>query len=185
MLFVKESIPNFLSLLRIVGCVVPIYYFYHRLPGSLIVFLWIFGWTDALDGFLARRWNCASKLGAALDPIGDKLLTIVYLAGLYLVWGMAEVVLWFALIRDVCIVVGFIILRSQKKIIQAKPSFMGKMNTLVMGFYVLACLTSVYAHDSEYMFFLDLWRESFFVLILGTLSLSSIDYIKCGIKAYK
>src|SRR5688572_31459886 len=46
------------------------------------------GVTDAADGFLARRFGWASRLGAYLDPIADKFL----LTSLYVCFGIAEIV---------------------------------------------------------------------------------------------
>ena len=64
------------------------------------------GLSDALDGFVARRLGIFSKLGAALDPIADKILVTVAficLATVNLVpWYLAAIVI----IRDLVIVVG-------------------------------------------------------------------------------
>lgn len=182
---VKKFIPNILSIVRIIGGVVPIYYFYHRSVVALIVFLWVIAWTDFFDGLLARKWGCTSRLGAVLDPVGDKIVTIVYLIGLHVVWGFPGTIMWMAIIRDTFIIVGFLILRMQNKRARAKPTFMGKLNTLVLGFYVFACLTHVYVGESEYIFLVHLWEESFYWLLCVTLTLSFVDYIKAGLKAYR
>lgn len=50
--------------------------------------------TDALDGFLARRWNVVSRFGRVMDPFADKVLVLgafVMLAGPNLIWyGVPE-----------------------------------------------------------------------------------------------
>ncbi|MGH8598695.1 MAG: CDP-diacylglycerol--glycerol-3-phosphate 3-phosphatidyltransferase [Gammaproteobacteria bacterium] len=76
------NVPNSLSLLRIalIPCFVLLFY----LPGAWtnIAAAAVFGLaalTDWLDGFLARRLQQSSKLGAFLDPVADKLLVAVVL----------------------------------------------------------------------------------------------------------
>ena len=76
------TIPNSLSLLRIalIPCFVVLFY----LPGvwSNIAAAAVFAFaalTDWLDGYLARRLQQISKLGAFLDPVADKLLVAVVL----------------------------------------------------------------------------------------------------------
>jgi CDP-diacylglycerol--glycerol-3-phosphate 3-phosphatidyltransferase len=51
---------------------------YWLLPGSYLPFLLFVGvaLTDALDGYLARRWQVQSEFGAFLDPVADKLLVV-------------------------------------------------------------------------------------------------------------
>lgn len=77
----KRNLPNALSLLRLVGAVVllglvplsPAYYAVFTLAGL----------TDALDGFLARRWGVCSQLGARLDSIGDLFFYGIMLLGTF------------------------------------------------------------------------------------------------------
>lgn len=69
----------------------------------------IAGVTDLLDGFLARRWNVVSKVGALLDPIGDHVF--MFVATITLVVGNALSVPAAAVLlaRDVATAVGFLI----------------------------------------------------------------------------
>ena len=182
---IKQALPNILSVLRIIGGLAAIYYFHNQSPGVLMLLLCFIAWTDFLDGKLARQWGCVSRLGSILDPIGDKIVTAVYLIGLYTVWGVGKTIMIFAITRDVFITITFILLYIQKKTKQAKPTFMGKLNTLVLGLYLLSCLTNIYIGESGYAFVAQLWEESFFWLLLGTLIWSSLEYLREGVKAYK
>lgn len=64
------------------------------------------GITDALDGFLARLLNAHSRLGAALDPIADKILTTVS----FLCFAQIGLIPWYValavILRDLVIVAG-------------------------------------------------------------------------------
>ncbi|MSR15411.1 MAG: CDP-diacylglycerol--glycerol-3-phosphate 3-phosphatidyltransferase [Gammaproteobacteria bacterium] len=76
------NVPNSLSLLRI--ALIPCYVAMFYLPGTWtnIAAASVFGLaalTDWLDGYMARRLQQSSKLGAFLDPVADKLLIAVVL----------------------------------------------------------------------------------------------------------
>jgi CDP-diacylglycerol--glycerol-3-phosphate 3-phosphatidyltransferase len=76
------NVPNSLSLLRI--ALIPCYVVLFYLPGAWtnVGAAVVFGFaalTDWLDGYLARRLQQSSKLGAFLDPVADKLLVAVVL----------------------------------------------------------------------------------------------------------
>jgi len=80
------NIPNCLSASRLALVPVLLYlaYYGHRdaflilLAGSLL--------TDGLDGYLARRWQQTSELGARLDSWGDLCTYSAMLLGLFLLW---------------------------------------------------------------------------------------------------
>ena len=80
------SIPNIITLGRII--LVPIIVWAiasSQMEIALAIFL-IAGVSDAVDGFLAKRFNMASELGALLDPLADKaLLVSIYVA--LGIWG--------------------------------------------------------------------------------------------------
>lgn len=82
----KATIPNFLTILRIffVPLLVALLvqenlgislwgYEFSNQTAALVVFL-AAGFTDLLDGYLARRWKQVTTVGTLLDPIADKLL---------------------------------------------------------------------------------------------------------------
>lgn len=76
------NIPNMLTILRII--LVPIYLllFYSVKENHLlyagIVFI-MAGVSDVLDGYIARKYDLTTKIGAALDPLADKLMTFAVL----------------------------------------------------------------------------------------------------------
>lgn len=90
------TIPNALTLFRIVLIPVFAVVFYLPIPHGNLISAALFGLaglTDWLDGYLARRLGQTSALGAFLDPVADKLMVAVALAVLierYHVW-------WFTL----------------------------------------------------------------------------------------
>jgi CDP-diacylglycerol--glycerol-3-phosphate 3-phosphatidyltransferase len=73
----KSSIPNALTMCRVLAVPVLVLAFYNRRTAAGPVPSCIFAVcaaTDWLDGYLARRWGVHSQFGAFLDPVADKLL---------------------------------------------------------------------------------------------------------------
>lgn len=83
------TIPNLLSLLRIV--VIPIFaYFFIKGEAVLaIVMLALSGISDFLDGKIARKFNQVSDLGKVLDPVADKLTQITLAVLLFISFNKA------------------------------------------------------------------------------------------------
>jgi cardiolipin synthase len=96
------TLPNLLSIARLIG--VPLFLWLVLGPhadGWALVVLMISGFTDWLDGKLARTLNQASKLGQVLDPVADRLYIVAVIVGL----AIRDIIpLWLAVIlplRDV------------------------------------------------------------------------------------
>ncbi|WP_017569688.1 CDP-alcohol phosphatidyltransferase family protein [Nocardiopsis halotolerans] len=106
------TVPNLLSMLRLVG--VPLFLWLVLVAQAdwwALLVLALAGLSDWLDGKIARAWNQASRLGAVLDPLADRLYIFVALLGLVIRgivpwWLMAILVL-----RDVLILGALPILR--------------------------------------------------------------------------
>ncbi|HZN26350.1 MAG TPA: CDP-alcohol phosphatidyltransferase family protein [Burkholderiales bacterium] len=88
------------------------------------------GVTDGADGFLARRFGWASRIGAYLDPIADKFL----LTSLYVCFGISHLIpwwlVWLVVGRDVLILVlaGLGLLLTSRR--EFPPTLWGKVSTV-------------------------------------------------------
>ena len=79
------TLPNAVSALRLLG--VPLFLWLVLGPEAdvlALVLLMVSGFTDWLDGYLARRLNQTSKLGEILDPVADRLYILAVVIGLAL-----------------------------------------------------------------------------------------------------
>jgi CDP-diacylglycerol--glycerol-3-phosphate 3-phosphatidyltransferase len=82
-----KALPNLLSGLRLV--LAPTMVVAAAATGSRLWFLILFGLcllTDALDGFIARRWHAESDLGRRLDSWADYVMTAAAVAAIWLLW---------------------------------------------------------------------------------------------------
>jgi len=86
------TLPNLLTLSRIAAIPVCIFVFYLPFGWNHFVASVVFilaGVTDWFDGYLARRLNQTSKLGAFLDPVADKLMVSAALVLLVQIYASA------------------------------------------------------------------------------------------------
>ncbi len=84
------TIPNLLSVIRILLIPVFIYLYYKDMKVEAVIVLAVSGITDTLDGKIARRFNQISDLGKILDPVADKLSQIAIAIMLFIEFRTAE-----------------------------------------------------------------------------------------------
>lgn len=93
----KSSIPNLISVLRILGTAAML--FAEPFTPVFFVLYTVCGMTDVLDGAIARATNSTSELGAKLDSAADLLFYAVMLVRIF-------PVLWVRLPRSIWLIVG-------------------------------------------------------------------------------
>jgi cardiolipin synthase (CMP-forming) len=124
------NIPNTLTLTRIV--LVPLVVWLiitHAMLAAFVVFL-LAGLSDAADGYLAKRFNWHTELGAYLDPIADKAL----LVSIYVTLGFSDhLPAWLVIAvvsRDIVIIGAFILSWMLSRPVPVYPLLVSKANTL-------------------------------------------------------
>jgi cardiolipin synthase len=124
------NVPNLLTLSRLMSVPLMIWLIVGERFG---VAFWVFvgaGISDALDGFIAKRFDCRTRLGALLDPAADKAL----LSSVYVALGIAELLPnWLVILvvfRDVTIIGGFVLFQTIAVPRNFDPLYISKVNTL-------------------------------------------------------
>lgn len=123
------NIPNAISAIRLAG--VPLFVWLVLVPradGWALLVLVVSGWTDYIDGKLARRWNQISRIGQLLDPFADRLyiLGTVYA---FTVRGVIPVALTIVLLSRDVILAAFLPLLRMRGYGPLPVNFLGKAAT--------------------------------------------------------
>jgi len=165
-------LPNAISLLRI-ALVVPILMLI--LEGSFgfaLVLFCLAGFSDGLDGYLAKRFSWHSRLGALLDPVADKLLV----AGMFITLAYTQhIPVWLAgivILLDVVIVAGATAYNFLVRPLQGEPTRVSKLNTALQLLFLLFVLSRAGFG----------WPDQISITVLGasilvTVVISGVDYV--------
>jgi cardiolipin synthase len=139
------TVPNLLSLLRILLTPVFIWAMVARRPKEALLIFVAASLTDALDGFTARVFKLKSRLGLWLDPVGDKiLLTAAFVTltirGLAAPNSLPLSLTAICIGRDVLIAAAAAWIRSSRGPTVFKPRLLGKTSTVVQFSTLLAVM---------------------------------------------
>ena len=166
-----SNIPNLICLARIL-LVIPIIrsLWQEQFMLSLLLII-IAGLSDILDGYLAKKNNWRSYLGAVLDPAADKIL----LVSLFLTLQSMDLIpLWLTLTvvgRDLMIVFGLSLYRYFVGVPQPKPTRISKFNTTLQLLFIIFVIL---AQSVQFPF--EIMAMVCGSLVFVTSILSGLDY---------
>jgi cardiolipin synthase (CMP-forming) len=166
------NLPNLITLGRILSVPVMVWAI---ASGQMLIAFALFlaaGVSDAVDGFLAKRFGMASELGAFLDPLADKVLIV----SVYVALGISEALpRWLVILvvsRDLMIIGAVILSWLVGRPVPLKPLFVSKVNTaaqIALAGLVLASLGLHFGADwllmltSAAVAILTLWSVAAYV----------------------
>ena len=130
--------PNLITFGRL--CAVPLAFWLvveRRLDAAFYLFV-LAGMSDAVDGWLARRFG-GNSIGALLDPVADKALLVTMYVTLAVVQELPDWLAILVVFRDLLIVGGVIILGILGQPVVIRPLYVSKLNTLLQ--IVLVAMT--------------------------------------------
>ena len=141
----RSMLPNALTVMRIVLVLPTAIMLWQMQYLQALVLMALAGASDAVDGWLARRWGAVTQFGATLDPIADKLLIAVMVVVFTL---QSHLPLWLVLIvlgRDLCIVGGATVYRALFGQLEVAPTRISKANTAAQIVVLLMLLVQLSA----------------------------------------
>ncbi len=126
--------------------------------------------SDAVDGFLAKRFGMTTELGAYLDPLADKVLIV----SIYLTLGFNGIIpRWIVILvvsRDIMIVGAILLSWLVDKPVRVKPLMVSKLNTAVQIVYAALVLASFgFALDTG-------WLLTLVMALVAALTLLSVGF---------
>lgn len=176
----SKDIPNLLTVARILLTLPVAWLLLQERYDLALVLFFIAGFSDGLDGYLAKRFGWGSRLGSILDPLADKLLLVT--SFLCLAW-VGLIPFWLVALvmgRDVVIVAGGLAFHWLIGHYEMEPTWISKLNTLLQIILVLGLVLSHGLHavpDSNLVWLV--------YAVCVTTVLSGLDYVwTWGYKAY-
>lgn len=127
------TLPNVLSFVRLLGVPLFLWLLLERESDIwAVVVLAVGGFTDWLDGFLARRWHQRSRLGQVLDPLADRLYILATLIG----FAIRDIIPWWLVLllaaRDVMMMSTILPALRRRGFASLPVHFLGKAATFAL-----------------------------------------------------
>lgn len=167
------TIPNILSTIRIL--LIPVFLWLYLVEKNYLmatIIIFISGFTDVVDGFIARKFNLISKVGKVLDPTADKLTQAAVLLALMVRFDhmiIAFIVLAFK--ETVMLTLGIVLYNQSKQITGSK--WHGKIAAMVV--YAMLVTHLIWGIKSEMPLNLSYITVG---AAIGAMIISLILYIK-------
>lgn len=125
------NLPNLITLARLASVPLTLWLIFNQRYGAAF---WLFvaaGVSDAVDGYIAKHFDKRTRLGALLDPAADKALLAGVYVGLGIMGHLPVWLVWLVVLRDVAIVLGFLLIQASDAPKHFAPLYISKINTAV------------------------------------------------------
>ena len=130
------TIPNILSMFRIVLIPVIVWLYVHNYNGYAVMVLLLSGLTDVVDGFVARHFNMISDFGKILDPIADKLTQFVTLICLVSKYKLMLIPLLLLVVKEIFLGVQGLFVVKKTRVVKS-ANWHGKVTTFLLYFMMV------------------------------------------------
>ncbi|MGD8874085.1 MAG: CDP-alcohol phosphatidyltransferase family protein [Gammaproteobacteria bacterium] len=167
-----SDIPNIITVFRFLLVPPVVLLLLDGRFGLALLMFGVAGFSDGLDGYLAKRYHWSSRLGALMDPLADKLLLV---SSFVTLGWLNQIPLWLVgvvILRDLVIVSGALVYHYRIERLEAEPSMVSKLNTFTQILLVLAVMFSAAVQALPY-----LWMDVLLYSVLVTTLWSGIDYV--------
>ena len=141
------------------------------------IFFLISGISDALDGFIAKRFNQKTLLGSYLDPIADKFLIV---SAIVLLGYNGYVPIWLIIIivsRDIAIFGAVIISWMLGTNLRIEPFIISKINTFLQLFYIVMTFAVILNNEFLTELILSIHDVTTYLIAVSTV-LSWLFYLR-------
>jgi cardiolipin synthase len=134
------SLPNLITLARLLSVPIIIWLVLTDALTAALVLFALAGLSDAVDGFIAKRFDQESILGAMLDPIADKAMLVSLFVTLGLAHHLPAWIVILVVFRDAMIVGGFLFWTALGQQLRPDPLIISKVNTAAQIGLILVTL---------------------------------------------
>ncbi len=164
------NLPNIITLGRILLVPVVVWAIGAGQMRIAFVLFVVAGISDAIDGYLAKRFNMTSEIGALLDPLADKAL----LVSIYVALGIGGAIpRWLVILvvsRDIMIIGGVVVAWLLDKPVAMKPLMVSKVNTVAQVAFAAVVLAAL-------AFGFALWPyDAVLMALVALLTLASVGF---------
>jgi cardiolipin synthase len=137
------NLPNLITLARLLIVPLAIWLILDARYGAAFWIFVVAGVSDGLDGFIAKRFDRRTRLGALLDPIADKTLLVSVYVTLGWAGALPKWIVILVVFRDVMIIGGFVLIQAMAAPKRYDPLYISKLNTaaqIILVGFILARL---------------------------------------------
>lgn len=166
------NLPNLITLARLLASPLAVYLIINEV---WLAAFWLFlaaGVSDAVDGYLAKRFDARTLVGAFLDPLADKALIVSVFVALGYLHQLPTWLVILVVFRDLLIVGGALLVHTLTGSLTMQPLMISKVNTAVQ-FILPACVLGLlgFGIDNDWVV------RSLSYVVAATTGLSGAVYV--------